>query len=34
MKFNPTAMLYNENGKKNTFKWVGKDLLINSFHLN
>ena len=29
MKFNPTGMLNKENGKKNTYKWRKKDLLVN-----
>ena len=29
MMFNPTDMLLKENRKKNTYKWMRKDLLIN-----
>ena len=34
MGFNQTDMLYEENGKKNTYKWMRKDLSINEFHIN
>ena len=30
MRFNLTDMLYKENGKKNTYRWMRKDLLISS----
>ena len=32
MRFNPTDMSYKENGKKNRYKWMEKNLLINYFH--
>ena len=28
MRFNHTDMLYKENGKKNTYKWMRKNLLL------
>ena len=31
MGFNQTDMLCKENGKKNTYKWTRKKLLLNIF---
>ena len=28
MRFNPTDILYEENGKKNIYKWTRKNFLI------
>ena len=34
MKFNRTDILYKENGKKNTYKWIEKYLsIINIYQL-
>ena len=34
MRFHLTDMLSKENGKKNTHKWMRKDILMNQFKLN
>ena len=31
MRFNLTGMLYKENGKRNTYKWIRKKLLMNKY---
>ncbi len=33
MRFYQKDMLYKENGKKNRYKWMRNDLLINEFTL-